>query len=156
MIFVVTGTFLGLLFLFFEFFLPGGVVGVIGGLFIIASLFLMIFLIQAEPLFLTLYIFFLLLSIFCTVKLALTIVKRKSEKNFFCLHKNQEGFVASFHQKELYGKIAIAASDLKPSGYIAVDGEYYQAVSDSSYIKKNEKVLIEGGEGSRLIVRKLN
>jgi membrane-bound ClpP family serine protease len=156
MILVIACSLLGLILLFFEFFLPGGLMGIIGGLLMVASLFLLIVFEKPSSLLLTTYICTLLFLIFLTIKLALKTVKRKSEKNNFYLDKSQEGYVASIHQKELFGKTAVAASDLKPSGHIFIDGGYYQAVSKSGYIKKDEKVEIEGGEGARLIVKKLN
>jgi membrane-bound ClpP family serine protease len=154
MILVIACSLLGLLLLYLEFFLPGGIMGIIGGLLLVGSIFLLIFSAKPSSMVLTAYIFALLFLIFLTVKLALKTVKRKSEKNSFYLDKNQEGYVASIHQKELYGKIGVAASDLKPSGHIFIDGGYYQAISKSGYIRKDDKVEVEGGEGARLIVKK--
>lgn len=156
MILVVTCALLGLILIYFEFFLPGAIMGISGGMLLIASIFVLIFLLKPSPLILIAYISLIIFSVFLAVKVALTTVKRKSEKNIFYLDKNQQGFIASMHQKELYGKVGVAASDLKPAGHIKIGEEYYQAVSKSGYIKKDEKVLVESGEGARLIVKKID
>lgn len=156
MFLVVSSAILGLLLIFFEFFLPGAVMGILGGVLLAVSVFLYMFLLHPNILSLIFYIFAIIGSVFLMVRLALATVRRKRYKNSFYSEKNQEGFIASIHQKELYGKIGVAATDLKPSGYIKIEENFYQAVSKSGYIKKDEKVQIEGGEGARLTVKKFN
>ena len=152
---VVSCAILGLLLIYFEFFLPGAVMGIIGALLLVLSLFLFIFFQHPNVLSLFFFIFALLLSVVLTIRLALITVKRRRDKNSFYSEKNQEGFIASIHQKELYGKTGVAATDLRPSGYIKIEKEFFQAVSRAGYIKKDEKVQVEGGEGARLIVKKI-
>ena len=145
---------LGLLLIYLEFFLPGAVLGIGGGVMLIASIFL--FLASGPKVFFLLtYIFALIFLVFLVIKLALRSIRKTKSNNTFFLDDHQEGYVASEHLKQLYGKTAEAASDLKPSGYIDVDKEYYQAVSIAGYIKKGDKVQIIGGEGSSLKVKKI-
>ena len=146
---------LGLILIYIEFFLPNGVMGISGGVLVIASIFLFIFLVKPKTLILLVYMVAIIFAIFLVVKLALKHVKKTKSKNTFFLEKNQEGFVASMHQKELYGKEGIASSDLKTAGHILINNEYYQAVSREGYIKKGEKVEVIGGEGARLVVKKI-
>lgn len=155
MLIIVSTAILGLLLIYFEFFLPGIILGVLGGILLVLSIVLYVFLMSPDVLSLIIYIISLLICVLLMVRLALATVKRKKEKNSFYLDKNQEGYIASIHQKELYGKTGLAATDLKPSGYIKIEEDFYQAISKSGYIKKDEKVEVEGGEGARLIVKKI-
>ena len=70
MILVVSCAIFGLLLIFFEFFLPGAIMGISGGMLIIASIFLLIFLVKPGALLLTAYIVALIFAIFLIVKLA--------------------------------------------------------------------------------------
>lgn len=147
---------IGLVLIFIEFFLPGAILGIAGGLLLIGSVFILIFSIKPSALFLMAYISAIIFAVFLVAKAALKTVNRKNGKNPFRLDQNQEGYIASIHQKELYGKIGVAESDLKPSGHIKIEDEYYQAVSQSGYIKKGEKIQVIDGEGARLRVKKIN
>ena len=89
-----------------------------------------------------------------TIKLALYRIKKNRHKNTIYANQDQEGFIASSYNKTLIGKIGTAESDLKPSGHVLIQGKREQAVSQGTYIKKGEKVIVVTGEGARLIVRK--
>ncbi|QLH37527.1 MAG: hypothetical protein HWD61_05345 [Parachlamydiaceae bacterium] len=45
-------------------------------------------------------------------------------------------------------------TDLKPGGFIIVDGKQQPAISKEGYLSKGTKVKVIGGEESNLIVRK--
>ena len=153
MIYALSCVAIGLILIYIEFFLPGTIMGIIGGLFLLASVFLFI-LTKPKLLILLSFIAALIFLVFLVIKLALFHVKKTSKKNTFFLKDDQEGYVASLHQERLIGQKAIAASDLKPSGHIRVQNELFQAVAKNGYIKKGEEVLIIAGEGARLIVKK--
>jgi membrane-bound serine protease (ClpP class) len=140
---------IGLLLIYLEFFLPGAILGVLGGVFVVFSVFLFSFLLHPTVWSLLSYITFVLFSVFVLIRFSLKKIKHK-----YVSDKHQEGFVASLHQKELYGEKAIVVSDLKPSGHIQINDENYQAVSKLGYIKKGSEVQVIGGEGARLIVKK--
>lgn len=141
---------IGLLLIFLEFYLPGAVMGTAGSLLILASLFLAA--IQFQSLWL-IAIFFILtcFSVIGIIKYALWKIPRS--KNIY-LKSDQEGYVASAYDKSAIGKKAVVLSDLKPGGYILIDGKQEQAISESGYISQGEEVTVVRGEGESLIVIK--
>lgn len=88
-------------------------------------------------------------SIALTVKIAMKIVA----KSPLALQTDQEGYRGSCYENSLIGRMAEVEKDLRPSGFITVNGESWQALSEGRYIKKGTKVEIIGGRGSHLIVR---
>ena len=139
---------LGLLFILSEFFVPGAVMGVIGTLFVIASFFIFA---KEESLPATiLYFFFIIAALIFLIRSALWKIKRS--KNGLYASGDQEGYTASEFDAALVGRIGTVLSDLKPGGYIEIDGRQLQALSQSGYVVKGKEVLVIGGDGESLIV----
>lgn len=69
------------------------------------------------------------------------------------LHKDQEGYQASSFDKNAIGKKGTVISDLKPGGYILVDGKKQQAISQSGYLVEGSQVIVIEGDGDSLIVK---
>ncbi|MBN1914900.1 MAG: NfeD family protein [Parachlamydiales bacterium] len=150
MIFAVLLALLGLGSVYLEFFLPGGVMSILGGALLVASIVMTYF---YSPFFVfLLFIVAVLVLLWADIKLALRHVSKKSG---IFLSSDQEGFSASTFRRELIGHVGIAATDLGPSGQIMIEKTYYQAQSISSYVRKGEEVLVTGGEGARLFVKKM-
>ncbi|MFZ0565557.1 MAG: NfeD family protein [Chlamydiales bacterium] len=142
---------IGLLLIFLEFFLPGGVMGIAGGVFLVVSI--VFFSIQTESaIALILYIVGIVLLLVFLIKFSLWRIRTGRAKGIF-LNTAQEGYVASQFAKELIGKKGKALSDLKPAGHILVEGKRYQAVSKSGYIVKESEIEVVGGEGAHLVVK---
>ena len=56
---------------------------------------------------------------------------------------NQEGYYSvPMEPDALVGKTGIAATVLRPSGKVIVDGEYYDAVSEKGFIEKGDEVVV--------------
>lgn len=144
---------IGFLLIYFEFFVPGGILGILGGISLVFSL--IVFVWEQDHIFwMVFYVVALVILLIITIRLALWKIKHSKHKNAMYSDQDQEGFVASSFNKELIGKTGTAITDLKPSGHVRIEGERAQAVSQSSYIKKGEPVKAISGEGARLIVRK--
>ena len=143
--------FIGLLLIYFEFFVPGGILGVLGGLLILGGIALCIWE-QSQSYWIFIYILAAVLLIIFTIRLAL---KRIKQKPAMYASDDQSGYLASKYDQELIGKAGIAVTDLKPSGHIKVDGRQYQVVSENSYIKKGASVKVINGEGARYKVREI-
>ncbi len=62
---------------------------------------------------------------------------------------------ANLSLKEFTGKEGIAATILRPSGKIIIDGEYYDATIETGFAEKNDKVVVTRYENMQLFVRKL-
>lgn len=66
------------------------------------------------------------------------------------------GYVAGdINLNKLIGNEAITATILRPSGKIEINGEFYDAVAESSYIEKNTKVIIVKYHNMQLVVREI-
>lgn len=145
---------IGLVLIYFEFFLPGGLVGILGGLLLIGSAF--VFAMEyGGAMWTTIYVFVLIALLVFTIKFALFRIKHTKTKNTLYSNQDQEGFFASSFHEDLIGKEGIAASNLNPSGHIWVDDKRHQAVSNGSFVKKGEKVKIIRGQGSYYVVNKI-
>lgn len=144
---------IGLLLIYLEFFLPGAVMGVAGGLMIGASL--LLFIMEANSV-IAVVIYFILVafSIVLLIKYALWKIPRAKPDRSIYSADAQEGYQASGYDKEAIGKSGVVLSDLKPGGYILIKGEQHQALSESGYIPKGTEVIVLYGEGESLIVRK--
>lgn len=68
----------------------------------------------------------------------------------------EEGYTAVNNDiLDLVGKEAIALTDLRPSGYIEVDGKQYDGEAEEGYIPKDSKVQVVKVRSINLIVRKI-
>jgi membrane-bound ClpP family serine protease len=142
----------GLILIYIEFFIPGGIMGLFGGLLVIASIIVVLISdLNIIPLVLFIIITFTLLIV--TVKIALFQVKKTGKKGTIFLESDQKGYFASKYEKDLIGRYGIAGSDLKPSGYVIINDRSYQAVSKGKYITKGKNIQVLAGEGARLIVK---
>ena len=143
----------GLLLIYFEFFVPGGILGILGGILVVGSLIIFVWE-QDHVTWMIVYIFALITLLVLTIRLALWKIKKTKSKHTMYAGQDQEGFLASTYNEELIGKSGVAVTDLKPSGHVLIEGKRVQAVSQSSYVKKGEPITVIRGEGARLIVRK--
>lgn len=146
-------TFVGLFFVYLEFFVPGAILGTLGGILLVSSIGVAFW--QAETFFLGLgYLCIVIVLLVATVRLALWKIKRSSGKNTFYAISSQEGYQASTFDRQLIGKKGTAVTDLKPAGRVIIEEQWHQAVSEGSYVRKGETIVVLRGEGARLIVRK--
>lgn len=141
-----------LLLIFLEFFLPGGIIGAIGIVFLLLSI---VFFIQATNSILAviLYLIFVIFLLVVLISLTLRGIKKTRKKSSIYLATDQEGFFASKYDETMIGKKGVAVSDLKPAGHILVENKRLQALSKSGYIQKGASLEVVGGRGAYLIVR---
>ena len=142
----ITLSLLGLVLIYLEFFLPGGLIAIIGALSLVGGLAYFSTL-QVSIFYKILY--FTSAAAGCALVCQMAIWSIKSRKNnSFLLASDQEGYVASAIDRTLIGKQGIAQSDLKPSGHIVVDNKRYQALSEGGYIIKGTSIILIGGQGT--------
>lgn len=142
---------IGLILILAEFYLPGAILGVLGALFILGSV--VLFAMQTNSLFATiLFISGAFLSIVCVIWFALWKIRR-SKKGLY-LFQDQTGYKASSYAEQVVGKKGVAVSDLKPSGYVSIEGKQYSAISLAGYIAVGEEVEVVSGEVHNLYVVK--
>jgi membrane-bound ClpP family serine protease len=146
---------LGLVLIFIEFYVPGAVMGIAGGIFVFVGI--LLFALQSSSPWAT--IFYLLANIASVVLIIKFVIKRIKHANpSYSIYSNhsQEGYVASSYEKQAIGKVGVVLSDLKPGGYILIEGEQHQAISQSGYIIKGTEVLVLSGQEESLIVKPVN
>lgn len=146
---------LGLIFIFIEFYLPGAIMGIIGSIMILTSL--IIFASESNsPLWITLYVIGVAISIGLLIKFALwRIVNAKPEDSIYS-DDAQVGFKASHFDKNAIGKKGVVLTDLKPGGYILINGQQHSAISMSGYISKGSDVVVISGQEENLIVQSIS
>ncbi len=158
---------LGLIFIVFEIFVvPGfGVTGILGIVLILASLILALvgninFNFEGLP---AREIFRAFITVLggmgMGIILIIYLMSRIGKKGIFmnvALHADQEGYVSvPMEPKSIVGKTGFAATVLRPSGKVNIDGEYYDAISLRGMIEKGDEIEVKRYENFQLyVVRK--
>lgn len=71
--------------------------------------------------------------------------------------KDSEGFVGvEIHYHHLVGKTAVVKTDMRPSGKIDIDGNWYEATMDMGMANKGDSVIVTRFEAGRLYCERLN
>lgn len=142
----------GLLMIFLEFYLPGGIMGTLGTVVVLASI--VVFAMQYDsPLAIILYTIGTIVSTVLLFKFALWRIRHAKPERSIYSEGDQEGYVASAYDASTIGKMGIVQSDLKPGGHVLVEGKKHGAISKSGYITKGSEVMVLDGEGESLIVK---
>lgn len=143
---------LGLFFIFLEFYTPGAIMATIGAILLVSSF--AIFVSQvASPIFVILFAFAMMLSVGFVIKFALWKIPRTRSDYSIYSKNDQHGYRASSFDVNAIGKEGIASTDLRPSGYITIDGVKHAAISQNGYVLKGDCVLVIEGDGETLIVQ---
>lgn len=66
----------------------------------------------------------------------------------------KEGYQVAKPDIEILGKFGFAKTDLRPSGKIEVDGNWYQAVSNDGFIENGTDIVVTKIENHNLVVRR--
>jgi membrane-bound serine protease (ClpP class) len=136
--------------LYFEFFLPGGILA----LFAVVLAFIGAWLFFAGVQELWICAVYLVALVGCAALVSgLALRQIRRSKDSFCLHADQEGFSTGLLGKELLGKQGIVSSELKPAGHVRIEGQLYQAVSQGHFIGPDEEVEVVSVRGSHLVVK---
>lgn len=144
----------GTILLGFEVFIPGGILGAIGGLALIGGV-VMAF-VEYGPTggSMALAAGLLLVGVMLYVELALLPKTRLGRRLFL------ESSVAGTSQPAVaeaslvVGRTAEAVTTLAPTGYVMVDGKRYEAFSQSGLIDRGATLRVVGLDNFRLIVTK--
>lgn len=157
---------LGIILIVFELFVvPGfGVTGIAGIALVVTSLLLALigninFDFKGVPL---PHFYRSILTVFAGLGAGLFLViymsSRIGKKGIFrnvALHADQEGYVSvPMAPVSVIGKTGTAATVLRPSGRVEVDGEFYDAVAIHGFIEKGDAVVVHKYENFQLYVSK--
>lgn len=138
---------------FLEIILPGGILGVLGGiLLLVATGFayqnygflgaVLVFLFGVA--FVTAFLFFQFR----------VLPKTKLGRNAFLQTKSEGTSNLKVGDDSIAGKVGTTVSRLNPSGTVLVDGVRHQAMSQSGFIQEGEAVQVVSKDAFRLLVRK--
>jgi membrane-bound serine protease (ClpP class) len=146
---------IGVVLLTAEFFLPGGIAGVLGLCAVIASI------LTAGDNRLWMGISLLIAIGVAVIGMILMIkVFRKKMKLFQKMvltdsADTEKGYVSHVNRYDLIGKTGVAITPLRPSGTILIEEERIDAITEGNYIAKDKKIRVVKVEGVRIIVREV-
>lgn len=148
MIFIVLLAVLGLALVYSEFYFPSGILGVIAAISLIGSATWFGYLGYGIH-WTIVYALILLAAVLLVSQVAIRRVRKK-----VALNVDQQEHIASAFDASVVGKTATVLTDLKPTGHVMIEGKQYQALSETGYLPKETTVIIVGGRGAYLIVKK--
>lgn len=146
---------LGVILVCAELFIPGGILGTIGGLFLLASFFLVFNKYDTATGFYYL-IGVVVLTGLC-VYLTSKIVPRTSIGRSLFLKESESGY-SSFQEdlSFLKGREGMAVTLLRPAGVAKIEGRRTDVVTEGDLISKGSRVRVTEVEGNRVVVRKID
>lgn len=147
---------IGIVLIVLEFFVPGGIMGLIGVLSIITSLLLAAGNISHM-------IFSILIALLVTIIASVLLFKRFGyEKGIFRRiilfdsTSSEKGYVSNQNRSDLIGLEGTTVTPLRPSGTAVFNDERIDVVTEGGFISSNKKVKIIKTEGPRIVVRETN
>ncbi|MFS0879381.1 NfeD family protein [Metabacillus niabensis] len=146
---------LGIAFIVAELFVPGGILGVLGFVSIVASLYIASG--NVMNMTISLLIAFVI-AIVASILLVKVFGKRMKLFNKFILRDStntKSGYVSNKSRNDLIGKEGTALTILRPSGTALIIDERVDVVSEGTYIEKGQKIKVVKVEGSRIVVREI-
>jgi len=141
--------------IYLEFFLPGGILALIGSFLYLISIVFAFFDVEVDSIYKVIFAIASAFSVMLLIYIALKQIKNRKSSNDFFLQTDQEGFKASSYRQDLIGKEGISLCDLKPSGYILIDEQKFSAIADTGYIDANRQIVVIAGSGGNLLVKHL-
>jgi membrane-bound serine protease (ClpP class) len=146
---------LGVIFVIAEFFVPGGILGIIGGLAILASLFIATDNIMHLAM-------SLLIALAVSVTVSIIMIKFFGKK-ISLFHKiilkdstnTEKGYVSNKTRTDLIGKTGYSLTMLRPSGTAIIDQERVDVVTEGGFIEANKPIIVVKSEGVRVVVREI-
>ena len=140
----------GLLLLGFEVIVPGGILGAIGGLAILAGCVIAFGELGITGGGLAVLAAVLLVGLLLYVEFRI-LPKTAMGRRLF-LKSKVTGTAVNAREVDLGGKSGEAATDLGPTGYVMIEGKRYEAFSRSGFLDAGAKVKVVGMDNFRLIV----
>jgi len=137
----------------FEVILPGGILGTIAGLCVIAATILTHVdygIWAAVALFLVSVVL-----ITALILIEFKLLKNTSLGNAFFLKTSVSGRSGPTTDLSLIGKQGVALTRLNPSGKVTIEGEVYEAHSQDGYIEAKQEISVIAQHNFKLTIRKL-
>lgn len=143
------------------FFVPGlGVPGVLGLIFVIASLVLALIGIPIDVSFKTgvlsdamTRVMVSLLGAFVLALVVGRLLSRTAMGRALVLQDAETGFLSAPAASDLIGQVGETLTDLRPAGKVTIAGKRHEATSEREFIPRGSKVRVIGKDGPELVVR---
>src|SRR5690625_4708708 len=146
---------IGIIFIILEFFVPGGILGIIGVGAVVVSLFLSGYDLSHMAI-------SILIAMVVGIATFIILYRRAdAEKGFFqrIILKDrtmtEQGYVTTDVKTEYLGKKGITVTTLRPAGIAEIGDERVDVVSEGTYIERSKKVEVIAVEGMRIVVREI-
>ena len=145
---------LGLLLFGLELFVPGGILGTIGGIFLLSAIVLGfspdIFGPQGGILSAAL----ILIGICVYIGLIFRFLPHSPIGRAFTLSKDMKGIRSTkISENDLLGQTGTAHTDLRPSGIAIIDGRRVDVIAEGNWIHSGAHVIVLEAKGNRVVVR---
>ena len=146
---------LGIILIILEFFVPGGILGLIGAAAIIGSLFLAGY--DLAHMSLSIAIAFIVAIVAGVILYKWIGMERGIFKKLILRERttSELGYVSNVDRKDLIGKTGITVTPLRPAGTILLGDERLDVVSEGRFIEKDKEVQIIHVEGMKIVVREI-
>ncbi|WXR61142.1 NfeD family protein [Peptostreptococcaceae bacterium AGR-M142] len=148
---------LGVILIIIEMFVPGfGVFGIGGGMLVLASIFFSAKTMMMGILYVTIAFLFMLLIFYLFIK---KYPQKKLHSTLLLNTKLNESEGYSSHKedfKTLLSLEGVSISHLRPSGKVKINDSIYDALTETGFIKKDEKIKVVSIENNKIIVRKID
>ncbi len=138
-----------------EFFLPGGVLGTLGAIFLVISGAIGVYYYPDHA-------FFIILAeaigaIACIVAGLLILAKTRAGKNLRLdmEQRTEEGYIHMVSDLSLVGAEGVAMTMLRPAGTIELNGRRIDAVANGTFIEQGQQVRVLEVHGNRVVVEAL-
>lgn len=146
--YVLLGT--GVLLLSLEIFVPGGILGTIGGLMLVSTIFMSLFIFETYGV----LIAFLIMIFAVAVLIAwINIFPNTYLGKRITLSDTLESAKSSSDHTALVGMEGVTLSELRPSGFAKIDGKKYDVISSGNLIDEGKEIVVTNVEGIRTIVQ---
>lgn len=146
---------LGIVLIALEFFVSGGILGLLGAGAVIVSLFMSGYDLMQMSISISIA---LLVAIIAAVILFKWIGMERGIFRHIILRdeaSNELGYVTSVSRVDLLGAEGIAVTPLRPAGTAVINDERLDVVSEGSFIEKDVAIKIIQAEGRRIVVREI-
>ena len=141
----------GMLLVGAEIFVPGAVLGTLGGLSLFGAV-IVAFNISLQWGFYT--AFGILILTVVSVVMWVKLFPKSSVGKKMTLSEDGTAFKSGASRMELLGKTGIVSSELRPAGFAMIEGHRIDVIAEGGIIDKDQPVVVIKVEGNRIIVRK--
>ena len=147
---------LGALSIFLEALVPGGLLGIAGGICLLIAIVLSFVGFGMEAGFLSIVIAFAVVAATLYLEFKL-LPKTAFGRRFFLMGRNDAtSNPAAPAMAALVGKTGLTVTPMRPSGVVVIDGERHEASSASGYIEKNIPVRVTAHGAFKITVIPIN